>query len=205
MDESWSRSTLNSGPCSLLPWAYVFFGKMQPLHQPTAVLWCASAEMREFSSYGKGRRVEEFLGRNNSSISILLSFLSPPPVRTSTATFIHPISSYIETGARATTFESPWDCDCLQFAGGKDLCTSSHLVTALQQLPAKRTFLFRFSLYSSRFTEHRERKTPAGSTKNEQSKAALYCWQSLGSSTEARYATLLSHLGFRLSLWKQEC
>lgn len=150
-------------------------------------------------------RVEEFLGRNNSSISILLSFLSPPPVRTSPATFIHPISSYIETGARATTFQSPWDCDCLQFAGGKDLCTSSHLVTALQQLPAKRTFLFRFSLYSSRFTEHRERKTPAGSTKNEQSKAALYCWQSLGSSAEARYATLLSHLGFRLSLWKQEC
>lgn len=57
MDESWSRSTLNSGPYSLLPWVYVFFGKMQPLHQPTAVLWCASAEVREFSSYGKDRRV----------------------------------------------------------------------------------------------------------------------------------------------------
>lgn len=53
MYESWSRSALNSGPCSLLPWVFVVFGKMQP----TDILWCVSAEVREFSSYGKGRRV----------------------------------------------------------------------------------------------------------------------------------------------------
>lgn len=75
----------------------------------------------------------------------------------------------------------PWDSSwgLVALAGSgivlemwEDLCLFSHFVTAVQHLPLRWNFLFKFSLYYSRFTEHSEWKLLPGA--QETCKAKLF-------------------------------